>query len=161
MIPDSQSIIDEEVIYMANLIPYRYRRNALMRPDTLLSDDFFRSFFAPFATDSFAGGFKVDVRDTGDTYLLEADLPGFKRDQVKIEVDDGILTIRAEMDESKNDEKDNYVMCERRYGRMQRSFNINGVSEAGITAEFTDGVLKLTLPKATEKPKTGRSIEIQ
>ena len=146
---------------MANMIPYRYRRNLSLRPDTLLSDDFFRSFFAPFANDSFTGGFKVDVRDTGDKYLLEADLPGLKRDQVKIDVDDGILTIRAEMDEAKNEEKDNYVMCERRYGRMQRSFNISGVNESGITAEFTDGVLKLNLPKATEQPKSGRSIEIQ
>lgn len=146
---------------MANLIPYRYRRNALMRPDSLLSDDFFRSFFAPFAQDSFAGGFKVDVRDMGDKYLLEADLPGLKRDQVKIDVDDGILTIHAETDESKNEEKDNYVMCERRYGRMQRSFNVSGVNETGITAEFNDGVLKLSLPKATEQPKNSRSIEIQ
>jgi HSP20 family protein len=146
---------------MANLIPYRYRRNALMRPDSLLSDDFFRGFFAPFAQDSFAGGFKVDVRDMDDKYLLEADLPGLKRDQVKIDVDDGILTIRAEMDESKNEEKDNYVMCERRYGRLQRSFNVSGINESGITAEFNDGVLKLNLPKATEQPKSGRSIEIQ
>ncbi len=146
---------------MANLIPYRYRRNALIRPDSLLNDDFFRSFFAPFANDSLTGGFKVDVRDMGDRYLLEADLPGVKRDQVKIDVDDNILTIRAEMDETKNEEKDNYVMCERRYGRTQRSFNISGVNEADITAEFTDGVLKLNLPKLTEQPKTGRSIEIQ
>lgn len=146
---------------MANLIPYRYRRNALLRPDSLLNDDFFRSFFAPFATDNFAGNFKVDVRDQGDKYLLEADLPGLKRDQIKIEVDDGILTIRAEMEESKNEEKDNYVMCERRYGRMQRSFNVSGVNESAITAEFTDGVLKLNLPKVAEQPKTGRSIEIQ
>ncbi len=146
---------------MANLIPYRYRRSLATRPDSLLSDDFFRSFFAPFATDSFSGGFKVDVRDMGDKYLLEADLPGLKRDQIKIDVDDGILTIRAEMDESRNEEKDNYVMCERRYGRMQRSFNVSGVNESGISAEFADGVLKLSLPKATEQPKSGRSIEIQ
>jgi HSP20 family protein len=146
---------------MANLIPYRYRRNLALRPDNFFGDDFFRGFFAPFATDSFAGGFKVDVRDMGDKYLLEADLPGLKRDQVKIDVDDGVLTIRAEMDESKNEEKDNYVMCERRYGRMQRSFNVSGVNESGITAEFNDGVLKLSLPKAAPEAKSGRSIEIQ
>ncbi len=97
----------------------------------------------------------------GDKYLLEADLPGLKRDQIKIDVDDGILTIRAEMDETKNEEKSNYVMCERRYGSMQRSFNVSGVNETGITAEFNDGVLKMNLPKATETPKSGRSIEIQ
>ena len=146
---------------MANMIPYRYRRNVALRPDSFFGDDFFRSFFAPFASDSFSGGFKVDVRDMGDKYLLEADLPGLKRDQIKIDVDDGILTIRAELEESKNEEKDNYVMCERRYGRMQRSFNVSGVNESGITAEFNDGVLKLSLPKATEQPKSGRSIEIQ
>jgi len=52
-------------------------------------------------------------------------------------------------------------MCERRYGRLQRSFNITGVNDTAITAEFTDGVLKLSLPKATEDVKRGRSIEIQ
>jgi HSP20 family protein len=146
---------------MSNLIPYRYRRNAMMRPDYLLSDDFFRNFFAPFASDTLSSGFRVDVRDMGDKYVMEAELPGFKRDQVKIDVDDGILTIRAEMDDSKNEEKDNYVMCERRYGKMQRSFNISGVDEAGISAEFTDGVLKLNLPKIAEQPRSGRSVEIQ
>jgi HSP20 family protein len=146
---------------MASLIPYRYRRNSLFRPDSLMSEDFFRNFFAPFFDDTFSCGFKVDVRDMGDKYLLEADLPGVKRDQIKIDVDDNILTIRAEMDESRNEEKDNYVMCERRYGRMQRSFNIAGVDDANITAEFTDGVLKLNLPKISEQPRSGRSIEIQ
>lgn len=149
---------------MASLIPYRNRRNSLLRPDSWMSDDFFRNFFAPFAPffdDTFSCGFKVDVRDMGDKYLLEADLPGVKRDQIKIDVDDNILTIRAEMDESRNEEKDNYVMCERRYGRMQRSFNIAGVDDANITAEFTDGVLKLNLPKISEQPRSGRSIEIQ
>ncbi len=121
---------------MSNLIPYRYRRNALLRPDTLLSDDFFRSFFTPFANDTFTGGFKVDVRDMGDKYLLEADMPGLKRDQVKIDVDDGILTIRAEMDESKNEEKDNYVMCERRYGACSVPSNVSGINETGHHRRF-------------------------
>jgi HSP20 family protein len=146
---------------MANLIPYRYRRNGLTRPDHLFGDDFFRSFFAPFAQETLSGGFRVDVRDMGDRFLMEADLPGVKRDQVKIEVDDGVLTIRAEMDNTKQEERDNYVMCERRYGKMQRSFNVSGVVESDITAEFTDGVLKLSLPKLTEQPKSGRNIEIQ
>jgi len=146
---------------MASLIPYRYRRNSLIRPESLMSDDFFRSFFSPFFSDPFSSAFKVDVRDMGDKYLLEADLPGVRRDQIKVDVDDGVLTIRAEMDESRNEEKDNYVMCERRYGRMQRSFNIAGVDDANITAEFTDGVLKLNLPKIAEQPRSGRSIEIQ
>ena len=103
----------------------------------------------------------VEVFETDEAYVVEADLPGFARDQVKIDVDDGILTIRAEMDESKNEEKDNFVMCERRYGKMRRSFNVNGVDESNITAEFTDGVLKLNLPKRAERQQTGRSIEIE
>ena len=146
---------------MANLIPYRYRKNAMMHPDYLLSDEFFRNFFAPFASDNMTSAFRVDVRDLGDSYLMEADLPGYKRDQIKIDVDDGILTIRAEMDESKNEEKDNYVMCERRYGKTQRSFNVSGVNENNITATFDNGVLRLNLPKQTEEAKAGHSIEIQ
>ena len=130
------------------------------------SDDFFRAFFG----DDFADGMlsaerplKVDVRDEGDHYLLEADMPGMKRENVHVDVEDGVLTISTQIDEKdERTEKGKYIYRERRYGRSSRSFNLDGIEENGITAEFKDGVLKLTLPKEKAQQKlSGRTIEIQ
>ena len=141
---------------MSTLIPYTFRRNNLSSNHSLFDDDFFRPFFmsaAPVDT------FRVSVKDAGDHYELDAELPGVQRDQLGIDVNDGVLTISAEWNQT-NDSKDGYVMNERRYGKMQRSFNIDGVDESAITASYTDGVLRLNLPKRVQQP-TGHRIEIQ
>ena len=99
----------------------------------------------------------------GDHYLLEADMPDMKKDDLKVEVNDGVLTISAEYNESneQKDEADKYVYRERRYGSMSRSFNVEGIREDGISAEFRDGVLRLNLPKCEPAPKPeAHTIEI-
>jgi HSP20 family protein len=142
------------------MMPYR-KNNALKNRETYLnpfSDDFFRSFFD---MDAFEGALRVDVKDEGDHYLMEADMPGVKKDDIHVDVDGGVLTISTEYDESKDDKKDDYVCRERRWGGACRSFNVEGVKEEDIKAEFKDGVLRLTLPKQTEQPKeTGRHIRV-
>lgn len=142
---------------MSNLTPYRQNRLA-SRPFSLFGDDFLRPFFTP---EAWNNNFRVDVKDVGDSYLLEADLPGMKREDVHIDVEDGVLTISCEVDDAKKEEKDNYVYNERRYDKMQRSFTLNGIDEGKITAEYENGVLKLKMPKLAETTKTGRRIEIQ
>lgn len=144
---------------MANLIPYRYNRYPVTRPAyDFFSDDFFKSFFgAPSTT---GASFRVDVSDKGDHYLLEADLPGAKKDDVSIEVLDGMLSINVEREEVKKEEKENYLFNERRVGKFHRSFTLNGIDEEKVAAEYVDGVLKLTLPKKAEETKTGRKIDI-
>ncbi len=140
---------------MSNLIPYTSRRNNLTS-DPFFGDDFFGPFFmGRGAQDSF----RVSVKEADDHYELEAELPGVKRDQLGIDVNDGVLTICAEWNE-RRERKDGYVIDERRYGKMQRSFNIDGVDESAITATYTDGILKLNLPKRVEQ-NTSRRIEIR
>ena len=155
---------------MFSIIPYRAHHNMTQRPARGFFDDFSNDFFRPF----FEGGFgemmraqsqmKVDVTDEGDHFLLEADLPGMTKDNVKIEVENGVLTLCAESNaetEEKNEEG-KYVYRERRYGSMRRSFNVEGIREDDITAEFKDGVLRLTLPKQEQQPlPAARTIEIQ
>lgn len=141
---------------MSAMIPYTFRRNSISSPMSLFDDDFFRPFFgAPAVRENF----RVSVKDSGDRYELEAELPGVSRDQLSIDVDDGVLTIAAEW-KQENSSADGYVMNERRYGKMQRSFNIDGVDESAITAAYVDGILKLNLPKKAEVSNS-RRIEIQ
>ncbi len=144
---------------MSTLIPYRYR-NQLTRPETTsFMDDFFRPFFG---LDNFTSTFSVDVKDEGDKYVLEADLPGVKREDVNVDVNDGVLTISAEWNTEKKDERRHgYVINERRSGRASRSFTLENVKENEISAEYKDGVLRLTMPKINETEKVARRIEIQ
>ena len=151
---------------MFSMMPYyptrtmKSRVNPTDRYMNPFNDDFFRSFFG----NSEPAGLKVDVEDQGDKYLLEADLPGMNRDDVSISVENGVLTIAVERkEEKKEDDKNrNYIYHERRMGSMSRSFSLEGVNEEGISAEYTDGVLRLTLPKETQQPESGaRKIEIQ
>ena len=131
---------------MTTLMPYRYNRHLSNRNNDLLNpfDDFFRSFFG---TDVSTNAMRVDVKDEGDHYLLEADMPGVKKEDVSIEVNDGVLTISAQTKQSREEKKENYVFSERRSGSFSRSFTLNGIDEEKISAACEDGVLKLTLPK--------------
>lgn len=155
---------------MFSMIPYRSNRHVAVRNNenyfNPFSDDFFRAFFG----DDFANGMlsaerplKVDVRDEGDHYLLEADMPGMSRENVHVDVNDGVLTISTEVNENKEKKEDgHYVYRERRYGKSSRSFNLDGIRDQDITAEFKDGVLKLNLPKLEVPAKSAaRAIEIQ
>ena len=108
--------------------------------------------------------FNTDIQDTGKEYVLEAELPGFKKEDIHVEVQDGVLTISAKHEE-KQDEKDEksgkYVRRERRYGSYQRSFNLNGVDAKNIQGAYENGVLKLTLPKEQPTVPETHRIEIK
>ena len=152
---------------MSMMTPYYTRtlrtRNAMpARSAFPFNDEFFRSFFGEAA----APAMKVDVEDKGDSYLLLTDLPGMKKEDVRISVEDGVLTIAAEQktdekEENKENKDRNFVYRERRMASMSRSFSLEGVNEEGITAEFTDGVLHLTLPKKTQEVQKVKTIEIK
>lgn len=130
-------------------------------------EDFERSFFnSPFS--SFFGTqdlaeFKTDVTDEGDHYLLEADLPGFEKKDIQLEISGDTLTVRA-LRHSKVEEKDNkdkLVCIERSYGSYSRQFNISGVEAERIKARYDNGVLKLTLPKKQAELPEARHLEIE
>jgi len=147
---------------MFSMIPYRSNRSLRTRDDERdlfnpFADDFFRAFFGD---ERYMVNMKVDVEDKGDHYLLEADLPGIDRENLRVDVDNGIMTITAEVKKENDEKKKNYVCHERRWGTSSRSFNLDGIDENNITGEFKDGVLKLTLPKQAEAKATSRKIEI-
>ena len=98
---------------------------------------------------------KVDVFENDGSYVLKADLPGMKKEDIKIDVNDGILTITGEKKFEEKTEKDNYVRVERSYGSFTRSFTLtDNVDTENIAAAYKDGVLEITLAKKEEaKPK--------
>ena len=98
-----------------------------------------------------------------DAYVLEADLPGVKKEDIHIDIDGDRLSISAQRS-STNEEKDsdgNYIRCERSYGSFSRSFDISGVRSEDISAAYDNGVLTLTMPKQVQAVPAARRLEIR
>lgn len=92
---------------------------------------------------------KTDVRELEDSFELDVDLPGFKKEDVKVELDDGYLTITASREAEEKEEKGQYIRRERCCGSCSRSFYIGrDVEPKDVAAKFEDGILKLSFPKA-------------
>ena len=92
---------------------------------------------------------KTDVHETETDYEMDMDLPGFKKDQIKINLENGYLTIAASKEHDSEQKKHGKVIRQERYsGAMQRSFYVgDGVKVEDVKAKFEDGVLKLSIPK--------------
>lgn len=117
---------------------------------------------------SFFGGndlaeFKTDVTDEGDHYLLEADLPGFEKKDIKLNITGDILTVSAERHSKleEKDKKDKVVRMERSYGSYSRQYDISEVDSEHIRAQYENGVLKLYLPKLEKQLPESRVLEIE
>ena len=99
---------------------------------------------------------KTDIQEHDDGYTLEMDLPGFKKDEIKVELNNGYMTISAAkgLEEDEKDKKSGkYIRRERYTGSCQRSFYVGeDVTEEDIKAEFKHGILKLFIPKKEAKP---------
>jgi len=97
----------------------------------------------------------VDIAEHENEYVVNVELPGVNKDDVKITLESNILTIRGEKKEEKEAKKENYHRIERSYGAFQRSFNLpTTVKSDKIDAVYNNGVLSISLPKAEEaKPK--------
>ncbi|MCI8461053.1 MAG: Hsp20/alpha crystallin family protein, partial [Bacilli bacterium] len=98
---------------------------------------------------------RTDIRETEEGYIIDVDLPGYNKEDIKIDVTDGYLTINAKMNQENNDEnKGNYVRRERFYGECSRSFYVGETVEAeDIKAAFRNGILSLEIPKIDESKK--------
>ena len=129
-----------------------------------LFDDFFNDDFRmlPMASGhssvSANGLMRTDVRELDSTYELDVDLPGFKKEEVSLDLKDGYLTISARKDMStdESDQKGRYVRRERYNGVCSRSFYIGEeVKSSDVSAKFEDGILKITLPKQEKKALPG------
>ena len=128
-------------------------------------DLFDEMFNDPFFTRGENKLMKTDIKEKGDKYLLEVDLPGYEKEDIKIEIEDGYLTVHASMnkniDESDKDSK--YVHKERYVGECSRSFYVGeDIKEEDIKASFKNGTLKLELPKKEMKKEDSKKyIEIE
>lgn len=110
---------------------------------------------------------KTDIQDKGDTYELAVELPGFKKDEVKVSLEDGYLVIHAQKNiEKKENEKasEKYIRRERYQGACERSFYVGeDIKEEDVKGEFKHGLLTVIIPKEEKKPavETKKYIEIQ
>jgi HSP20 family protein len=97
----------------------------------------------------------VDIYENNDSVVVKAELPGVEKDQISVEVKDGILTMRGERKFEKEVKEESYHRIERSYGSFQRSFSLPvSVNQEKVTARFQDGVLEVKLPKKEQaKPK--------
>lgn len=146
---------------MFDMIPYR-RNNLSER------DDFFAPFLKSFFNDDLFSGtnnaymnFKVDLKETEDNYLVEAELPGIKKEDIDVDFDNNYLVISAKRDDMVEDKKESYVRRERHYGQFKRSFYIDNADAGKIEASFSEGVLKITLPKLNKLNERKTRIDIQ
>ena len=156
---------------MFDMRPYRNnndRRNNLtaynpFREMDAFERNFFNDPFGSWFDRSALASFKTDIKDNGDSYTLEADLPGFDKKDIHLDVNGDTLTIHAERkaEQEEKDDKNNYVRCERSFGSYSRSFDVSGIDCANIKAAYKDGVLTLTLPKQKKEEPTGRRLEIE
>ena len=97
---------------------------------------------------------KTDVRETEDTYEVDIDLPGFKKDEITVDLKDGCLTVSAAkgLDKDEEDKKGRYIRQERYAGACSRSFYVGDqITEKDISAKFEDGILKIHLPKPAQQ----------
>ena len=108
---------------------------------------------------------KTDIREHDEGYELDIDLPGFKKDEIKVELENGYLTISATKgaDNDEQDKKGKYIRRERYAGTMQRSFYVgDDVTQEDIKAKFENGILRLSIPKKDAKAvETKKTIAIE
>ena len=141
---------------MFGMIPFDRRDDNLFD----VFDNFEKKFFGN--TNASLPAFRTDIRDAGDKFVLEAELPGFDKGDIKLDVKDGLLTITAEHSENQEqkDAKGIYMRRERRYGSFSRTFDVSGIDENAITAVYNNGILELTLPKLAPVVPQSRQIAI-
>ena len=126
-------------------------------------DGVFDDFFTPMKGDDFSK-MKCDIYEKDGIYTMEMDIPGFNKEDVKIEVDDNdYLTITAEKtsESDSSDDGKNYVRKERSYGKYQRSFYVGDIDKENIDASFENGILKVTMPKKEEEKSSKKTIEVK
>jgi HSP20 family protein len=141
---------------MFDLTPFRRRRD--LSPAEY-GRDFIRDFFDfdPWLTT----GFRADIKENAVEYIVEAELPGFNKEQMVVELSDHTLTISAQQNEEINEERPNYVRKERRQGNFSRSFYVENVNNEKVNAEYKDGLLIVTLPKLKEENPNSHRIDIR
>lgn len=150
---------------MFGLIPFDRRRNQMQNNEDRIydMDRLFENFFNDAVFPSYynrSGLMRVDIRETEDAFLLEAELPGIDKDQVNIDLENNRLSISVNQEDKADEKNERFVRHERRACSMTRSFAIDNIDEDKITAKMDNGVLKLSLPKKNPEKPQNRKIDI-
>lgn len=115
-------------------------------------DEFFSDMLSPSLSYS-RETFKMDIQDNDSSYLVEADLPGVSKNEIKLALEENILTIEVEREQLSEEIQTNYVRKERKLSAMSRSIRLPDVKSEDIDAKLENGVLTVTVPKITKAEK--------
>ena len=140
---------------MFELMPFERRNNSLLHYFDNLEREVFGNM------DAAVSAIRTDIEEADDKYIIKAELPGFEKEDIHVDVEDGRLTISASHQEESEEKQKSYLRRERRYGSFQRSFDISGVDASHIGAAYKNGILELTLPKEIPAEKPVTRVEIQ
>lgn len=144
---------------MFEIIPMTHSRsfwNSFREMDSLARAFFDEPFFSEKAK---IVPFKTDVKKTGDGYLLEAELPGFNKEEIVIDLEGDVLTIKAEhKTEEKEEKAENFIRVERSHSSYERRFDVSEIDTDKIDAKYENGILSLNMP--TREPVTPPSRQI-
>jgi len=151
---------------MFDLIPFRRSKTGLTREPASIFDveSVFENFFNEALWPSLYAGsskMRVDVREKDDEFIVEAELPGVKKEEIGIDLDEDLLTISVKRNEEIDEKNERYIRRERKYGMMSRSFSIANVDPEKATARLENGILTLVLPKKKPESKRLKKIEIK
>ena len=126
--------------------------------------DVFENFFKPMFYDEQLDSMRTDIKETDDDYKLSIEMPGFKKDEIKVSLDNGCLTVSAEKAEKEEEGKEKSAKYLRRECRVscQRSYYVgDDVQVDSVKAKYDNGMLELTVPKAAPKKIETKSIAIE
>jgi HSP20 family protein len=149
---------------MFSLIPFSRKGSGVSRKDDFFGlDRFFSDFFRdPFFSRvaSIATPIRADVKENDNEYILEAEMPGVRKEDISIEISDDVLTLGVDTNKEVNEESEGYIYRERSTGSFKRSFHIQNIKNDAVKASYKDGILTIVLPK-DEKAKGAKRIEIE
>jgi len=150
---------------MAGLIPFNRKNNSIARTNTGFED--FYNMLDDFFNDSWMPGrslmrdtFKIDIEETDSEYRLEAELPGVKKEEIDLGIEDDNLCISVNRSEEINEDGKNYIHRERRSSSMSRRVRLANAKLNETKAKLEEGILTVTVPK-DEKAVNSRKIDIE
>ena len=146
--------------------PFRLLRQMTSELDKVFDEPFWRSFRRPFQPVPASGGItwspEIDVFEKGNRLVTKVDLPGMKKEDVKVEITDGHLAIAGERKSETEEKNDAFYRCEREYGSFYRAVPLpDGVKLEDVKATFSDGVLEVSVPLPAKPEAKVRKVEIQ
>lgn len=144
---------------MSGLIPFNRKRNDLMNIGfddfSNMLDDFFTGSW-PIQRSLAGDTFKIDIQDNDTEYIIEAELPGVKKEDVEITLNDGRLNISVKKEEVSENKSKKYIHRERKYAQMSRSILLADADDEGIKAKLEEGVLTIQVPKKQHEDTSKR-----